>query len=62
MNVDNDDNNWVNRVREFREYLDKFQYSDTEDNLLQFEKELEKIANKTLKIYAEETLKQEEFL
>ena len=49
-------NNWVNRVREFREYLDKFQYSDTEDNLLQFEKELEKIANKTLKIYAEETL------
>ncbi len=62
MNVDNDDNNWVNWVREFREYLDKFQYSDTEDNLLQFEKELEKIANKTLKIYAEETLKQEEFL
>ena len=55
MNVDNEDNNWVNKVKEFREHLDKFQYSDTDDNLLQFEKELEKISNKTLKIYAEET-------
>jgi hypothetical protein len=34
MNVENDDNNWVNRVKEFREQLDKFQYSDTEDNLV----------------------------
>jgi len=34
MNVENDDNNWLNRVKEFREQLDKFQYSDTDDNLI----------------------------
>ena len=46
---------WMEKLRDYKAYLDKLQYSDTEANLQSFHDDLVKAQKGRLKIFAEQT-------